>query len=412
MPRSLIILLCCFSSSLASAGDWPQILGPHRNGIADDESISTNWRQSGPDVLWTKKLGTGFAGPAVRDGKVYQLHRVGDQLILQCHRATDGKPLWKAEHPCDYVATISYDDGPRCVPTVTEKHVITYGPAGRLQVLDIDSHQRLWLIDTHDKYKADAGYFGAGSSPLVVDDRIIVNVGGRRSQAGLVAFSLKDGSELWKSTAEDASYSSPILTKLGDRSVVLAITRLKCLALDPSNGKVLFEFPFGKRGPTVNAANPVVFDDKLFLTASYGIGAKYGTLTPTGFREEWSNDQVLSSQYTTSVVQDNALFGVHGRQDLGQAELRCLDPKTGKVAWSKTLSAYGTLMLVDNKLVVTCIDGTLTIAEASPKAYRQLASASIQQPTQGGLALPAISDGLLFVRDQEMLRCLDLRKSK
>lgn len=412
MLRSPFILFLCFSTSFVSAGDWPQILGPKRNGIAVEESISTEWPQSGPKVLWTAKVGTGFSGPAVRDGKVYQLHRVDDQLILQCYDATEGKPLWKVEHPCDYVATISYDDGPRCVPTVTENHVITYGPGGRLQAVDLDSHQRVWLIDTHEKYQADAGYFGAGSSPLVVDDRVIVNVGGRRSNAGLVAFSLKDGSELWKSTSEDASYSSPILTRMGDRSVVVAITRLKCLALDPTTGKVLFEVPFGKRGPTVNAANPVVVGDKLFLTASYGIGAKWGAISPVGFEEEWGNDQVLSSQYTTSLAQGKYLYGVHGRQDLGQAELRCLEPATGKVVWSKTLSAYGTLILVDQKILVTSIDGTLTIVEATPEAYRKLASASIQQPTEGGLALPAFSKGLLFVRDQDTLRAIDLRKSK
>ncbi|MBD3672703.1 MAG: PQQ-like beta-propeller repeat protein [Planctomycetaceae bacterium] len=411
MLRSLILILLCLSPVLVSAGDWPQILGPHRNGIADDEAISTQWPKAGPKVLWTAKLGSGFAGPAVRDGKVYQLHRIDDQLILQCYDAMNGDPLWKVTHPCDYVATISYDDGPRCVPTVTEDLVITYGPAGRLQAVDLNTSKRLWLVNTHQKYEATPGYFGAGSSPLVVKDRVIVNVGGRRTNAGMVAFSLKDGSELWKATAEDASYSSPILTQLGDQPVVLAITRLKCVALDPESGKVLFDFPFGKRGPTVNAANPVIIDEKLFLSASYGIGAKFGTLGMTGFQEEWSNDRLLSSQYTTSVLKGDFLYGIHGRQDLGQAELRCLHPENGEVAWSKTLNAYGTLILVNDKLLVTCIDGTLTIVEADPRAYRQLATASIQQATQGGSALPALSNGLFFVRDQETLRCLDLRKS-
>ena len=265
MGRVIVLLLLSIQTALLSAGDWPQILGPNRDGIAE-ESFTLAWQKKGPVEVWSAEVGTGFSGPAVRDGKVYQLHRVDDQLVLQCYNAEDGKPLWNAKHVCSYRASISYDDGPRCVPTVTADQVITYGPGGKLQAVDLKTGQQQWIVDTHEKYKADAGYFGAGSSPLVVEDRVIVNVGGGRSDAGLVAFALKDGSELWKTSSEAASYSSPVVTQLGKQTVVLAITRMKCLALDPANGKTLFELPFGKRGPTVNAANPVIIDNRLFLT--------------------------------------------------------------------------------------------------------------------------------------------------
>jgi len=407
MIRVAIVLLISLQTTCVSAGDWPQILGPNRDGIAD-ESLTVSWPEKGPVEVWSAEVGTGFSGPAVRDGKVYQLHRVDDQLVLQCYDALTGKPLWSAEHPCDYRASISYDDGPRCVPTVTESQAITYGPGGKLQAVDLKTGKQQWLVDTHQKYKADAGYFGAGSSPLVIDDRVIVNVGGGRSEAGMVAFSLKDGSELWKTSSEAASYSSPVVTKIGKQTVVLAVTRMKCLALDPASGKILFEIPFGKRGPTVNAANPVMIDNRLFLTASYGIGAVFGKLTPSSFESEWSSDQILSSQYTTSVVKESFLYGIHGRQDLGQAELRCLDPRQQKVLWSQQLPAYGTLILVDDKLLITTTDGSLTVAEANPTKFILLNRANIQQATEGGLALPALSNGYLYVRDAKTLRCLKI----
>ena len=190
------------------------------------------------------------------------------------------------------------------------------------------------------------------------------------------------------------------------------MTRLNCLVINPSDGSVLFEFPFGKRGPTVNAANPVVNGGKLFLTASYGIGAVYGTLTKTGFTPGWSSDELLSSQYTTPIIREGFLYGVHGRQDGGYAELRCLDLKQQKVLWSERLPSYGTLLLADGKLLVTTVDGSLIVVAPNPKEYKALANAKIQSATQGGLALPALADGRLFLRDGKRLRCLELGKTR
>jgi outer membrane protein assembly factor BamB len=413
MVRTVLLCLCFTGSVCAQAGDWSQILGPNRNGIADkSEQIVVDWTDGQPRELWNRELGSGFAGPAVRDGKVYQIHRQGEELILDCLDANTGKRLWDVRHPCEYVPSISYDDGPRCVPAVTENLVITFGPAGILQAVDVVQGEVRWRIDTHKKYRADAGYFGAGSSPIVIGDRVIVNVGGSRAGAGLAAFSLKDGTELWAATSEGASYSSPVATTFGDQSAVIFVTRMNCLAVNPADGSVLFEFPFGKRGPTVNAANPVVNGDKLFLTASYGVGAVYGRITKTGFTPAWSSDELLSSQYTTPIVHEGYLYGIHGRQDGGYAELRCVDFKQQKVLWSERLPSYGTLLLADEKLLVTTIDGSLIVVGTNPQEYQVLAEAKIQSATQGGLALPALSNGRLILRDGKKLRCLELGKTR
>lgn len=413
MVRTVLLCLVIVWAACAQGGDWPQILGPRRNGVADEsEQISVDWPGGRPREVWSQPVGSGFAGPAVRDGKVYQVHRQGQELILDCFDANSGKRLWDVRHACDYEPTISYDDGPRCVPVVTEKFVITFGPAGTLQAVDAEQGQVRWRIETHEQYQAPDGYFGAGSSPVAIGDRVIVNVGGKRSAAGLVAFSLKNGEELWKATSEEASYSSPVVTSFGDRPAVIAVTRLQCVAIDPADGSVLFQFPFGKRGPTVNAANPVVQGDKLFLTASYGIGAVYGTFTNTGFTPAWQSDELISSQYTTPIVHEGYLYGVHGRQDAGYAELRCLDLKQQKILWSKRLPAYGTLLLADGKLLVTTIDGRLTVVDPNPQEYTVLATAKVQAATAGGLALPALANGRLYLRDGEVLRCLELGKSE
>ncbi|MDB5336351.1 MAG: outer rane biosis protein BamB, partial [Planctomycetaceae bacterium] len=236
---------------------------------------------------------------------------------------------------------------------------------------------------------------------------IIVNVGGQKSQAGVVGLSTETGKELWKSVPDTASYSSPVAVTVDGTRHILCITRLKLVSLDPTNGKVRFEFPFGKRGPTVNGANPVVVKDSVLATASYGIGSTFAKIAKDHADPLWDGDEILSSQYTTSVLQGAYLYGIDGRQDQGTASLKCFDPVTRKVAWTKDDFGMATLILADNKLVCMKTDGTLTLVAASPKAYEELATAKLFNSTCRGL--PALANGLLYVRDTQTLKCFDLR---
>lgn len=405
-----VFVAVCFAVDSARGGDWPQILGPNRNGIAaGDEKLNFDWKGGTPRVLWQHKVGTGFAGPAVKDGKVILPHRTRDTDVVACFETGTGKPVWSKTFPAAYVPSISYDDGPRCVPTIAGDRVVVYSADGVLRCLSLTGGKRLWEVAAHKKYGADDGYFGAGSSPLVLGDRVIVDVGGRRAGAGVVAFSLKDGSELWKSIAQDAAYSSPVAVTLDGTTHVIAVTRLEAVSLDPTSGAVQFEIPFGKRGPTVNAANPVVAGDKLFLTSSYGIGALYGTIGRNKLTTIWQSDDLISSQYATPIAHAGVLFGVHGRQDIGVPELRCIDPAAEKLLWSQTLDAYANLILASGKLLVFTVSGELIVVEPSKTSYKEVARAKIQQPTERAASLPAIADGLLFTRDAQTFRCYDLR---
>lgn len=405
-----IVLLCVNPFGSVMAGDWPQILGPDRDGVAHHESLNFAWPATGPRVLWKVPVGSGFAGPAIQGKIAVAFHRQGGDEIAVGLDLQDGHLLWTTRFPSSYVPSVSYDDGPRCVPTIHQERVLLYGAQGELRCLNLADGKLVWSVETHKLYGADEGYFGAGSSPLVVGGKVIVNVGGARNGAGMVAFALETGKEVWKATDEAASYSSPVLAQVGERNVVIAITRMQCVGLDPNEGAVLFSFPFGKRGPTVNAANPLVIGNKLFLSASYGIGATYGTLTEKSFAPIWSSDEKLSSQYTTSVVSEGKLFGVHGRQDLGIPALRCLDPLSQRVLWEQELEHYASLILADGHLLVATIGGELVVVKADPKMYREVARAKIQDATERGASLPALANGLYLTRDGQTLRCLDLRK--
>jgi outer membrane protein assembly factor BamB len=377
------------------AGDWPQILGVNRDGKAAlDEKLLESWPAGGPKVLWRQKLGSGYAGVAVAGGKAIAFHRVDDQERIQAFDAASGKPLWQADFPATYRGGIDADKGPRCVPLVHGESVYVFGAAGDLHAVALSSGKKLWSRSLYADYDGDEGYFGAGSTPILAGGKLIVNVGGRG--AGLVALDPATGQTAWQTTDEAASYSAPTAVKFASGERALFITRLNCVLVDPKTGKAQTLAPFGQRGPTVNAATPLVFGGRMFLTSSYGIGALYSRFDTAGSQEVWANDDTLSSQYATPVEQGGFLYGIHGREDAGEAELRCVEAATGKVRWSQPGYGVAHLILADGKLLIQTVKGRLVLAAADPAKYRELAAFDLtREPTR---ALPALAAGRLYVR--------------
>lgn len=392
--------------ALLHAGDWPQILGPTRNGIAVNEKLTAVLPAGGPKTLWQRNVGSGYAGVAVAEGKAVLFHRVANDEVVEAMDAVTGKPFWKTSFPTQYVSTINEDSGPRCVPVIHKGNVYVFGGGGNLHSVSLADGKKRWSRAAYKDFEAPDGYFGAGSTPIVEGDKLLVNVGGKAG-SGLVAFSLADGKTVWQATDEQASYSSPVAVTLDGVRHVIFVTRLNVVSVDPENGKVRFKFPFGQRGPTVNAASPLVIDGHIFVSASYGIGAAIAKIHKTNVELLWSNDEVMSSQYSTCVYDGGFLYGIDGRQDIGVGRLRCFDSKTGKAQWTQESFGMATLILADGKLVILKTDGTLVLAAASPKSYQQLATAKVLTDTTR--ALPALSNGLLYARDTRTLKCVDLR---
>jgi outer membrane protein assembly factor BamB len=180
------------------------------------------------------------------------------------------------------------------------------------------------------------------------------------------------------------------------------------IGVDPASGKVRFRFPFGQRGPTVNAATPLVVNGHLFVSSSYGVGAVWAKLTSDSAEELWRSGDVMSSQYTTCVFYAGALFGIDGRQDLPPAHLRCFDPVTKKILWTEENFGTGNIILAGDKLLIMKTDGELVLAAADKSRFRPLARAQVLDGT--AQPLPALANGLLYVRDEETLKCLRVGK--
>ena len=396
----------------ARAGEWPQILGPNRNGVAVGERLADAWPEGGPKTVWSRPVGSGFAGVAVAGGVAVLFHRLGDEEVVEAVDAATGKPRWKSAFPATYVPAVSDDDGPRATPVIAGGRVYAYGAMGNLYCLDLVTGKTVWSRDTYEEFNSKQpfrgeppeGYFGVASTPIAEGGKLIVNVGGDTRNAGIVAFSLDSGATVWKATRERAGYASPVAATVDGTRHVIFITRLNVVSVDPDTGNVRFQFPFGRSGPAVNAANPVVLDDRLFVTASYAIGGVLVRMGKDDSEVLWHDVKLMASQYTTCVPHEGRLFGIHGRQDGRPADLKCFDPQSREVHWTEPLFGYATLLKAGDKLLILKTDGFLVLAEANVNRYEELARARVADTTTR--ALPAISAGRLYVRDTRTVKCL------
>ncbi len=402
-----IILVPLFVMVMRTAAeDWPQYLGPDRNGVSRGAALAETWGAGGPRVVWSKPVGAGFSGPVVVQGRLLLFHRVANAEVLESFDARTGASQWRYSYPTAYRDDFGFDEGPRAVPVVADGVVYTFGAEGQLHAIGLADGKRIWSVDTRARFNVAKGWFGAAGSPLVEDGRVMANIGGR--DAGIVAFDAKTGNVLWTATADAASYSSGVAATIGGRRHAIFLTRNGLVGLDPATGAVLFQRAWRSRSAaSVNAATPLVIGDLIFVSAEYGPGAAALRAAGSQLTELWASDDALSNHYATSVYQGGHLYGFHGRQEFGQS-FRAVEFESGQVKWSEDRFGAGTVTLVGNRLLILRENGELVIAAVSPNAFRPLARARILPPTVR--AYPAIADGFVYVRNEDTLVCLDLRR--
>jgi outer membrane protein assembly factor BamB len=387
--------------------DWPQFLGPNRDGVYPGDDVTGSFPAGGPPVVWKKNVGAGFSNPVVANGRLILFHRQGGKEVVEALDAATGKPIWKFDYSTSYRDDFGFDEGPRAAPVVAGGQVYTFGAEGMLHCLQFAGGGKIWSLDTHREFGVNKGFFGAAGAPLVEGTRIFLNVGGK-SGAGLVALDKDTGRLMWKASNDEASYSSPIIATFGGKPHLLALTRAGLLGADPASGEIYFQFPWRARSQaSVNAATPLVIGDLIFLSASYGTGAAVLRVNGSQLEKLWSGDDSLTNHYSTSVHYDGNLYGYHGRQEYGQS-FRAVELRTGKVRWSEDGFGAGTVTLAGNRLLLMRENGELVIARAAPERFEPLSRAQILPGTVR--AYPAIANGLLYVRNGNTLVCLRLGK--
>ncbi|MBG87556.1 MAG: alcohol dehydrogenase [Verrucomicrobiales bacterium] len=409
MHRTGLLFVFLSSIVLGSAVDWPQLLGPDRNGTYSGKDLNLDWPNNGPKRLWSNPVGKGWSSPVVSGEQVIIFHRDGGEEIIQCLKTTDGREIWKASYPAEYVDGYGFEDGPRATPAIHGNKVYSHGANGDVRCNELSTGRLLWNLAAKKKFNAPNGFFGFGSSPIVTDGKVLLNIGGT-PDASIIALNTATGKLVWKAFSDEASYSSPSVARIAGTKQAIFFTRMNVVSVSPSDGKILWKDRLAPNIHTsVAAAAPLIAGNRVFATASYGAGAVLFEAGKSSAKKIWSNDDSLSSQYTTGVIKDGHIYGFHGRVDTGpRPQLRCIELDTGKVKWSNSRVDCGAIILAGNKLIVLTQSGQLVTLDAKPESPGRIHP--IQILGDKIRSHPALANGLLFARDTRQLICIDLRK--
>lgn len=412
LTRSLLLLLAV--ATMARAEDWPQWLGPRRDGSSAEKVVP--W-SGALKVAWKQAVGEGHSSPVVAGDVVYLHHwaKGSTEETVGAFSAKDGSPLWSVKYDRGN-AKFPFGGGPRATPSVVDGKVYTFGISGLLSSFDAKTGAKDWQIDTLKELNAKNLFFGASCSPLVYGDKIFVNIGGKG--ASLVAFDWKSGQVIWKALDDKASYSSPIATGKGDDRRVIFLTAAELVAVAAKDGTVLWKYPLVDK-LFESSTTPVIAGDMLFGSSITfgGLGLK---MAGGKVSEAWMNEKLNCYFSTPVAVGSEHLYMVTGTKPSlaalipggkkmpNKADLHCVEASTGKILWTREkVGQYHASLLRtgDGKLLLVEEAGDLVLLDPNPKEYRELARSKICGNTW---AHPAVANGHLYIRDNTSLICVKL----
>lgn len=421
--------------------DWPSFLGPRGDGSSAEQGIDpARWKPI-PPVVWTMPVGISYGAPTIVNGRLFMFERIGDVEQLTCYEAETARQLWKWGTEVQYDDMFGYNNGPRCSPIVDGNLVYLYGVTGKLSCVDIDSGQLKWTKDLNKEYAVVPNFFGVASNPYIYENLLLVMVGGSTPEtshlpterlalvkpngSAVVAFDKLTGQEVYRVGNGLASYASLMVRNIDGQPTGLAFLRDSLMAWDPATGKELFDFPW--RAPmleSVNAALPIVVGKQVLISEAYEVGSALLDIDQGKPTVVWQDGGPRSScrfraHWSTPIVIDGYLYGCSGRNG-PDTDFRCVRLSDGEVMWTDRNHdrQRSSLLLVDQHLIVLGENGLLELIRPNPEKMEVLAGtdvANIPDPRTGEAMLrspcwaaPVLSHGLLYVRGDHSLVCLDL----
>ncbi len=432
--RFFLFLVCC---NISLADDWPQWLGPQRDGVWREKGIIKKF-DGVPKLRWKVSIGGGYAGPAVADGRVYVLDRQlskgvrnpsnpfargqlpGTERVL-CMNETDGKILWKHEYDCPY--EISYPAGPRCTPTVDGDRVYVLGAMGNLFCFNTKTGKLLWKKDFRKDFGAKVPIWGFAAHPLVDGDKLICLVGSEKGTT--FAFNKMTGKVLWSALqSPDLGYCPPMIYEAGGKRQLIIWHPRALNSLNPETGKPYWSVPFTARsGLTI--PTPRLHGDLLFVTSFYNGPlmmrmAKDAPRATEVWRATGRSERVTQQLHAimcTPFIEKGHIYGV-----CSYGQFRCLKADTGERVWESLKPVTGAegrwanafLVKHEKRFFIHNEKGDLIIAKLSPKGYDEISRAKLTEPTNSARGRnlvwshPAFANRSVYLRNDKEIRCYSL----
>jgi outer membrane protein assembly factor BamB len=408
------------STAALAAADWPQWRGPNRDGLSAETGLLPEWPESGPPLLWSASgLGAGFAGVSIADGRIFTMGDRGGQQHVIALSASDGREIWSLA-----LGSPSYDDshvGPRCTPTVSKDLVFAVGSEGVVVAAEAATGRERWRRNLVSDFGGRMmSMWRFAESPLVDGNRVIVTPGVRG--AGLVALDRATGKEIWRTALPDlgsrghegAAYSSVVVSNGGGVKQYVQLVGRGLIGVRASDGRFLWGYNRIANG-TANIPTPIVRGNHVFTSTGYGTGAALLELSASGdgvaAKEVYFLDAGrLQNHHGGLVLVGDHLYAGHGHN---RGIPICVEFATGKVVWGGDIrngaSGSAAVVFADDRLYFRYQDGTMMLIEATPAGYRERGRYAIPGVRAPSWPHPVVSDGKLYLREQDALHVYDVR---
>jgi outer membrane protein assembly factor BamB len=391
----------------AKGNDWPQWQGPDRTAVSPETGLLQTWPRGGPPLLWKAQgLGEGYSTPAVAAGRIFVMGNRGQTEYVLALDENGGAEVWAAEvgpvrsHGGNY-------EGPRCTPTVDGELLYALGLNGDLVCLESATGKLRWRKDLVRAFGGNVGGWGYSESPLVDGDKVICTPGG--AKATLVALDKKTGEPVWQAAVPEgdrAHYASAIAADVGGQRQYIQFLGGGVVGVAAADGKFLWRYDHPHNG-TANCATPIYHDGCVFAASNYGTGgglAKLSRQDSTTSAEEVYFTSKMQNHHGGVVLVDGYLYGANGDR------LTCLEFKTGKVMWEERRPGKGSLACADGRLYYRNEGGRVTLVQATPQKYTECGRFDqSDRSDQNAWPHPVIANGRLYLRDQDVLLCYDLK---
>ena len=426
LTRSVFFFLagCLVCQGFVQADDWPQWRGPQRDGVWRETGLMKSFPSPQLKIRWRVPVAPGYSGPTVAAGKVFLTDRVDEPEQIErvhCFDEMTGRKVWSFQYSCEY--SIGYKAGPRAAVTIDSGRAYALGAMGHLHCFVADSGKLLWKKDLDKLFSIEMPIWGIAGAPLVVDDLLIVQAGGK--DACVVAFDAATGKKRWSALSDRASYSSLVLVEQAGKNVIVAWTGDSVSGLDPGTGKVHWRYPFAPSRMPIGVATPIISGDQLFVTSFYD-GSLMLRLPTDRLTVEKVWQRKGASELKTaalhSIISTPLFLGKHIYGVDSYGELRCLEAASGERVWEDLTATpkarWSTIHFVRNQDRVWMFNerGELIIARLSAKGFQEISRARLLEPTEEQLrrrngvcwAHPAFANRHVYARNDRELVCASL----